>query len=125
MMDFIGRFLFESAVRLGGKMVARMVVRLWSDRKTQCRDDNGVRRCIVLLRLVSAATRWRETGPFCVGAATHSRSTISETAACIARSASQVYPATATAAIAGDHASGRAALFPAVVAGVQLMRQML
>ena len=54
------------------------------------------------------------------------RSTTSETAARIARKRiAQVHQATATAAITGDHASERAALFLAVVAGVQMMRQML
>lgn len=37
----------------------------------------------------------------------------------------QVDHATATAAISGDHAPERAALFLALVAGVQMMRQML
>lgn len=54
------------------------------------------------------------------------RSTNSATAARIARERiAQVHHATATAAIAGDHASERAALFLALVAGVQMMRQML
>jgi len=54
------------------------------------------------------------------------RSTTSATAARIARERiAKVHQATATAAIAGDHASERAALFLAVVAGVQMMRQML
>ena len=54
------------------------------------------------------------------------RSTTSETAARIARERiAQVHHATAIAAIAGGHASERAALFLAVVAGVQMMRQML
>jgi AcrR family transcriptional regulator len=54
------------------------------------------------------------------------RSTSSATAARIARERiAQVHHATATAAIAGDHASERAALFLALVAGVQMMRQML
>lgn len=54
------------------------------------------------------------------------RSTNSATAARIARERiAQVHHATATAAVAGDHASERAALFLALVAGVQMMRQML
>lgn len=54
------------------------------------------------------------------------RSTASATAARIARERiARVHHATATAAISGDHASERAALFLAVVAGVQMMRQML
>ncbi|MDQ0252124.1 AcrR family transcriptional regulator [Sphingomonas kyeonggiensis] len=54
------------------------------------------------------------------------RSAGSETATRIARERiAQVHQATATAAIAGDHASERAALFLALVAGVQMMRQML
>lgn len=54
------------------------------------------------------------------------RSTGSATAARIARERiARVHHATATAAISGDHASERAALFLAVVAGVQMMRQML
>lgn len=54
------------------------------------------------------------------------RSTNSATAARIARERiAQVHQATATAAIGADHASERAALFLAVVAGVQMMRQML
>jgi AcrR family transcriptional regulator len=54
------------------------------------------------------------------------RSTNSETAARIARERiAEVHQATATAAIAGDHAPERAALFLALVAGVQMMRQML
>jgi len=54
------------------------------------------------------------------------RSTASATAARIARERiARVHHATATSAIPGDHASERAALFLAVVAGVQMMRQML
>ncbi len=54
------------------------------------------------------------------------RSAGSATAARIARERiAQVHHATATAAISGDHASERAALFLAFVAGVQMMRQML
>ena len=54
------------------------------------------------------------------------RSTTSATAARIARDRiAAVHQATATAAIAGDHAAERAALFLAVVAGIQMMRQML
>ncbi len=54
------------------------------------------------------------------------RSTNSATAARIARERiAQVHHATATAAIAGDHAPERAALFLALVAGVQMMRQTL
>ncbi|MBI1359001.1 MAG: TetR family transcriptional regulator [Alphaproteobacteria bacterium] len=54
------------------------------------------------------------------------RSTTSATAARIARERiAQVHHATAKAAISGEHASERAALFLAVVAGVQMMRQML
>lgn len=54
------------------------------------------------------------------------RSTTSPTAARIARERiAKIHQATATAAITGDHAPERAALFLAVVAGVQLMRQML
>jgi AcrR family transcriptional regulator len=54
------------------------------------------------------------------------RSTTSATAARIARERiAEVHQATATAAIVGDHPSERAALFLAVVAGVQMMRQML
>lgn len=54
------------------------------------------------------------------------RSTSSPTAARIARERiAQVHHATAATAIAGDHASERAALFLALVAGVQMMRQML
>ncbi len=54
------------------------------------------------------------------------RSTSSATAARIARERiAQVHHATATAAMAGKHASERAALFLALVAGVQMMRQML
>jgi len=54
------------------------------------------------------------------------RSTASATAARIARERiARVHHSTATAAISGDHASERAALFLAVVAGVQMMRQML
>jgi AcrR family transcriptional regulator len=54
------------------------------------------------------------------------RSTNSATAARIARERiAEVHHATATAAISEDHAAERAALFLAVVAGVQMMRQML
>lgn len=54
------------------------------------------------------------------------RSTNSAIAAGIARERiAQVHQATATAAIAGDHPAERAALFLALVAGVQMMRQML
>jgi AcrR family transcriptional regulator len=54
------------------------------------------------------------------------RSTNSETAARIARERiAEVHHATATATISGDHAAERAALFLALVAGVQMMRQML
>lgn len=54
------------------------------------------------------------------------RSAGSETAIRIARERiAQVHQATATAAIGGEHASERAALFLALVAGVQMMRQML
>jgi len=54
------------------------------------------------------------------------RSTNSPTAARIARERiAQVHHATATATISADHAAERAALFLAVVAGVQMMRQML
>jgi AcrR family transcriptional regulator len=54
------------------------------------------------------------------------RSTNSAIAARIARERiAQVHHATATAAIGGDHAAERAALFLALVAGVQMMRQML
>jgi AcrR family transcriptional regulator len=54
------------------------------------------------------------------------RSTNSPTAARIARERiAQIHHATATAVIAADHAAERAALFLALVAGVQLMRQML
>jgi AcrR family transcriptional regulator len=54
------------------------------------------------------------------------RSAGSETATRIARERiAQIHHATATAAISGDHASERAALFLAFVAGVQMMRQML
>lgn len=54
------------------------------------------------------------------------RSTNSATAARIARERiAKVHHATATAAITTNHASERAALFLAVVAGVQMMRQML
>lgn len=54
------------------------------------------------------------------------RSTGSKTATRIARERiAQVHHATATAAISGDHAAERAALFLALVAGVQMMRQML
>jgi AcrR family transcriptional regulator len=54
------------------------------------------------------------------------RSTNSPTAARIARERiAQVHQATATAAISADHPAERAALFLALVAGVQLMRQML
>ena len=54
------------------------------------------------------------------------RSTSSATAARIARERiAQVHHAAAATAIAGDHASERAALFLALVAGVQMMRQML
>lgn len=50
----------------------------------------------------------------------------SATAVQIARERiAQVHHATATAAISGDHAPERAALFLALVAGVQMMRQML
>jgi AcrR family transcriptional regulator len=54
------------------------------------------------------------------------RSAGSKTATRIARERiGQVHQATATAAISGDHASERAALFLSLVAGVQMMRQML
>lgn len=54
------------------------------------------------------------------------RSTTSTIAARIARERiAQVHHAAATSAISGDHASERAALFLALVAGVQMMRQML
>lgn len=54
------------------------------------------------------------------------RSTNSPTASRIARERiAQVHHSTATAVIAADHAAERAALFLALVAGVQLMRQML
>jgi AcrR family transcriptional regulator len=54
------------------------------------------------------------------------RSTNSPTAARIARERiALVHQATATGAILGEHASERAALFLAVIAGVQMMRQML
>lgn len=54
------------------------------------------------------------------------RSTGSTVAARIARERiAEVHQATATAAISGDHAAERAALFLSVVAGVQMMRQML
>lgn len=54
------------------------------------------------------------------------RSTSSTTAARIARERiAQVHQATAATAITGNHASERAALFLALVAGVQMMRQML
>ena len=54
------------------------------------------------------------------------RSTNSPVAARIARDRiAEVHHATATAAIPDDHASERAALFLALVAGVQMMRQML
>lgn len=54
------------------------------------------------------------------------RSTSSPTAARIARERiAEIHHATATAAISDGHASERAALFLAVVAGVQMMRQML
>jgi AcrR family transcriptional regulator len=54
------------------------------------------------------------------------RSTTSATATRIARERiAEVHQATATAAVSSDHASERAALFLAVVAGVQMMRQML
>jgi len=54
------------------------------------------------------------------------RSTGSTVAARIARERiAEVHHATAAAAISGDHAAERAALFLAVVAGVQMMRQML
>jgi len=54
------------------------------------------------------------------------RSTGSKTASRIARERiAKVHHATATAAISGDHAAERAALFLALVAGVQVMRQML
>lgn len=54
------------------------------------------------------------------------RSTSSATAARIARERiAQVHHAAAATAIPGDHASERAALFLALVAGVQMMRQML
>jgi AcrR family transcriptional regulator len=54
------------------------------------------------------------------------RSTNSPTAARIARERiSQVHHATATSVVAGDHAEERAAIFLALVAGVQLVRQML
>ncbi len=54
------------------------------------------------------------------------RSANSVTATRIARERiAQVHHATAAGAIAGDHAPERAALFLALVAGVQMMRQML
>ena len=54
------------------------------------------------------------------------RSTNSPIAARIARERiAQIHQTTATTAIEGDHPSERAALFLALVAGVQLMRQML
>lgn len=54
------------------------------------------------------------------------RSAGSATAARIARERiAQVHHSTATAAISGEHAPERAALFLALVAGVQMMRQML
>jgi AcrR family transcriptional regulator len=54
------------------------------------------------------------------------RSTSSPIAARIARERiAEVHHATATAAISDGHASERAALFLAVIAGVQMMRQML
>lgn len=54
------------------------------------------------------------------------RSAGSATATRIARERiAQVHHATATAATEGDHAPERAALFLALVAGVQMMRQML
>ncbi|MFS8115571.1 TetR/AcrR family transcriptional regulator [Rhizobium jaguaris] len=54
------------------------------------------------------------------------RSAGSATATRIARERiAQVHHATATAAVSGDHAPERAALFLALVAGVQIMRQML
>jgi len=54
------------------------------------------------------------------------RSASSETASRIARERiAQVHQATATGAIEGAHAAERAALFLALVAGVQMMRQML
>lgn len=55
-----------------------------------------------------------------------SRSMASPVAADIARDRiAEVHHATATSAISGVHASERAALFLALVAGVQMMRQML
>lgn len=54
------------------------------------------------------------------------RSTGSATAARIARERiAKVHQATAAATVSGDHAQERAALFLALVAGVQMMRQML
>lgn len=54
------------------------------------------------------------------------RSAGSETATRIARERiAEVHHATATGAITGPHAAERAALFLALVAGVQMMRQML
>lgn len=54
------------------------------------------------------------------------RSTASPVAARIARERiAEVHQATAAGAIAGEHAPERAALFLALVAGVQMMRQML
>jgi AcrR family transcriptional regulator len=54
------------------------------------------------------------------------RSTNSPVAARIARERiAEVHHATAAAAMSGDHAPERAALFLALVAGVQMMRQML
>lgn len=54
------------------------------------------------------------------------RSTNSEVAARIARERiAEVHQATATAAITAKHAAERAALFLALVAGVQMMRQMI
>lgn len=54
------------------------------------------------------------------------RSTTSATAARIIRErVAQVHQTTATAAITGDHPAERAALFLALIGGVQMMRQML
>jgi AcrR family transcriptional regulator len=54
------------------------------------------------------------------------RSTSSETAARIARERiAEAHHATAASAVAGDHASERAGLLLALVAGIQMMRQMI